>query len=112
LLRSLTGLEVDTRAMRANLERSVGLIMAESVALALAAHLGREPAQAVLRSAIDTAVRSGRDLESVLSTLPPIVAHLGQHGLARAMDPLAWLGVAPDLTDSVLARYDAAAQRP
>src|SRR5581483_12308047 len=48
--RALVGLRVDAGRMRANLEAGGGLMMAESLAMALAVRIGRAEAQRLVRA--------------------------------------------------------------
>src|SRR5260370_1172254 len=71
-------LQVDPARMKANLELTGGLIMAESLAMALAPHVGRPEAQRLVRAACDDAVRSAVHLPHaaladarLLTTLSP-----------------------------------------
>src|SRR5712692_5103186 len=59
------GLQVDPARMRSNLELTGGLIMAESLKMALALHLGRPEAQRIVKALCDRAVRSGAHLRQV-----------------------------------------------
>ena len=62
----LEGLAVDERAMRANLDRTRGLVFSENVSLHLARSLGRQAAHALTEKLCETAVREGKDLIDVL----------------------------------------------
>ncbi len=57
---ALGGLRVDPAAMRANLERLRGLVMAEPLALALAPRLGRGPAHELTERLVGEAARTGQ----------------------------------------------------
>ncbi|MBD1549371.1 3-carboxy-cis,cis-muconate cycloisomerase [Roseibium aggregatum] len=59
-------LTVNTERMRANIEASNGLLLAEAASFELAAHLPRPEAQALVKSACKTALESGRHLFDVL----------------------------------------------
>src|SRR6185437_15559363 len=56
------GLEIDPVRMRANLALTRGLIMAESLTMALAPHVGRSEAQRVVKALCDRADRAGLHL--------------------------------------------------
>ncbi len=62
----LEGLQVDEQAMRANLERSRGLVYSENVSLHLSRTLGKQAAHALTEKLCETAVREGRTLAEVL----------------------------------------------
>ena len=61
------GLVVDAARMRANIEASGGLVLAEAASFALAAHMPRPAAQALVRDAVATAQAEGRHLVDVLA---------------------------------------------
>jgi len=104
--RALDGLEVDVEAMRENLDRTKGMVMAESVAVALAGTLGRDQAQALIKAALEVALIDGRRLEQVLAENTAVGEHLGKDGLAKAMDPLQYTGVTGTFIDEVIERYE------
>ncbi|MEK0084631.1 3-carboxy-cis,cis-muconate cycloisomerase [Benzoatithermus flavus] len=97
------GLEVDPVAMRAGLETTRGLIMAEAVQMALGAKLGRQQAHALLERATKRAVAEGRDLGEVLRAMPEIVAELSAPELDRLLDPATYTGEAGTFVDRALA---------
>lgn len=106
LAAALSGIEVNTQTMRANLDRSGGLIMAEAVAMALAPALGRSAAQALVKRAVARASVEDRLLLEVLREDQAVTQMLGEDGLARAMDPRAYLGSHSAMVDAVLTRYE------
>jgi 3-carboxy-cis,cis-muconate cycloisomerase len=87
--RALDGLEVDTERMRANLELTDGLVMAEKASFLLARELGRREAhQRVAQAA------SGGG---------PLSEELGLD--AADLDPKAYVGAAETFVDRALAAY-------
>ncbi len=64
------GLEVDTARMRANLDTTGGLIMAEAVAFALAEKVGKQEAHHLVEAASKKAVAEKKSLRAVLETGP------------------------------------------
>jgi len=68
---ALEGLVVDAKAMRANLERSGGLVYSESVSIALSAKLGKSAAHALTEKLSATAVRDGKRLKDVVRQAHP-----------------------------------------
>jgi len=99
------GLRVDERRMRANLDASGGLMLSEHVAMALAAHLGREAAHRRVEAAAGRAAGGGRPFRDELLADPEIAAHLGPEGVDAALDPAGYLGSAPALIDRALAAH-------
>ncbi|MGF1625336.1 MAG: 3-carboxy-cis,cis-muconate cycloisomerase [Alphaproteobacteria bacterium] len=96
--RLLAGLVVDEARMAANLEATRGLVLAEAATFALAAHMPRTEAQALVRSACDDVSVSGRPLVAILRDR--ISAPVDWDRLA---DPRAAIGEAEALVDRVLA---------
>ena len=56
------GLEVDAERMRANLDSTDGLVMAEAVSMALAAKLGKQDAHAIIAEASKKALAEKKNL--------------------------------------------------
>jgi 3-carboxy-cis,cis-muconate cycloisomerase len=88
------GLEVFPDRMRANLELTGGRIVAERLAVELAAKLGRAEAGRVLTEASRTSALTGRHLRDVLGELDE-----------AAFDPAAYIGSTPALIDRALAHH-------
>ncbi len=103
LARALDGIEVDRVRMQANLDLGAGRVMSESVTMALAEHLGRGAARELVSAALAEADASGRPLGEVLGAHAEVRAALGEAGLARALDPARYLGVAAHYVDEVTA---------
>lgn len=104
LRRSLAGIEVDSAAMRRNVDLSLGLLMSETVSMALTPALGRAGAQALLARASAVVRAEGRPLAAVLGEDARVREQLGAPALARALDPAAHLGSADLLISRALAR--------
>src|SRR5207302_5194132 len=66
------GLEVDAARMRANLEATGGLIMAEAVTMALAEKIGKSEAHHLVEAASKTAVAEKKGLRDVLTKNPKV----------------------------------------
>jgi 3-carboxy-cis,cis-muconate cycloisomerase len=105
---ALEGLQVDERAMRANLERSRGLVYSENVSLALARSLGRQAAHALTEKLCETAVREGKTLAEVLRADPQAGKAFNASTLDKLFDPLSCLGGAPAMIERALAEWAAA----
>ena len=99
------GLEVDPARMRANLDLTGGLIMAESLAMALAPHLGRPEAQRIVKTLCDRATRSGVHLHQAAMEEVQVRAILSPEEIDRALDPGAYLGSTDAFIDRALASY-------
>ena len=98
----LEGLEVDTERMRANLELTHGLIMAERLTFALAPTLGKARAKAFMEAACKRAVSEKRHLKEVLAGTP----EAGGLDLDALFDPATYLGASDVFIDRVLALYE------
>jgi 3-carboxy-cis,cis-muconate cycloisomerase len=98
----LEGLVVDPERMKANLNATRGLIVAEAVMMGLAPHLGRTPAHDIVYAACRQALAQGQSLFEVLSENVVVKAALPSERLAALCDPVNYLGVAREMTDHVI----------
>jgi 3-carboxy-cis,cis-muconate cycloisomerase len=103
----LEGLQVDAARMRANLDVTGGLLLAESAATALTDRLGRLAAHDLVKKASAEAVRSGRPLGDVLADDEAVVEALGPAGIAEALDPARYVGATGLFIDRALAAHRA-----
>ena len=101
----IDGLHVDTERMRQNIDTSRGMVMAESVALALATSLGRAQAHQIVEAACHKAYAENSDLLTVLQTEPEVVGVLSKQRLVQLFDPLSYVGEAGSFVDRVLEAY-------
>jgi 3-carboxy-cis,cis-muconate cycloisomerase len=97
------GLEVDVARMRANLDTTGGLIMAEAVTMALAEKLGKSDAHHLVEAASKKAVAGKKHLRDILADDSQVTALLGGDGLARLFEPMAYQGASQALIDRLLA---------
>jgi 3-carboxy-cis,cis-muconate cycloisomerase len=97
------GLEVDAARMRANLDTTNGLIMAESVTFALAEKLGKSEAHHLVEAASKKAVAENKTLREVLAADSRVSAQLDAKQLADLFEPMAYQGVSQALIDRLLA---------
>ena len=100
----IEGLQVDAKRMRANLEIGGGLLMAEAVSLALAAHIGRARAKSHIEAAVRR-TREGGDFREELLGDAVIAAHLDAARLDALLEPTAYLGASSQFIDRVLNDY-------
>src|SRR5579872_157632 len=100
------GLEVDAARMRANLDATGGLIMAEAVAMALAEKIGKQEAHHLVEAASKKAAAEKMGLRAVLERDPKITAHLDAKKLANLFEPMAYQGASQTLIDRLLASLD------
>jgi 3-carboxy-cis,cis-muconate cycloisomerase len=92
--RAVRDLQVDAERMRANLNLTHGLIMAESLATALALRAGHDEAFRIVRRLCDRAVQSRTALRDLAASDEQVCALLTPEHLARAFDTSAYLGSA------------------
>ena len=101
------GLEVDVARMRANLDSTGGLIMAEAVTMALAEKIGKADAHHLIEAASKKAVAEKKHLRDILAGDSTIAAQLGGlDGLAKLFEPMAYQGASQALIDRLLASLD------
>jgi 3-carboxy-cis,cis-muconate cycloisomerase len=100
------GLEVDVGRMRANLDTTNGLIMAESVTFALAEKIGKSEAHHLMEAASKKAVADKKDLRDVLASDPRVTQQLDAKKLADLFEPMAYQGVSQAMIDRLLASLD------
>jgi 3-carboxy-cis,cis-muconate cycloisomerase len=84
--------EVDTDAMLRNLESTGGRVLAESLSMKLAVHVGRDRAHEIVADASARSIREDRDLEDVAAADERITSVLGRDEIAKALDPSSYLG--------------------
>jgi 3-carboxy-cis,cis-muconate cycloisomerase len=97
------GLEVDVARMRANLDATGGLIMAEAVAMTLAEQVGKQQAHHLVQAASKRAVAEKSALRDVLARDSQVTAHLSPQKIEKLFEPMAYQGVSQILIDRVLA---------
>ncbi len=99
----IASLEVNAARMTTNLNQSNGLIMAEAVAMALAAHLGKLEAHRIIEHACNKAIKESRHLRAILAEEPLLHAHVPAAELEKIMDPANYLGATQQFIDRILA---------
>ena len=98
-----SNLVVNEERMLRNIRSAGGFIMAESVLLALASKgMGRQEAHELVRQTAIRAEEEGKDLRSALMENAQVAALLSGDELDAVMDPINYLGKAPELTDRVV----------
>ena len=100
------GLEVDAARMRANLDATHGLIMAEAVTFALAEKIGKSDAHHLMEAASKKAVADQKHLRDVLTNDSNVTAHLDAKQIAALFEPMAYQGVSQALIDRLLTSLD------
>ena len=105
LLGMISGLKVDPIRMSTNLELTQGLIMAESLTMTLAQHVGRSEAQRMVTTLCERAVRLGVHLREVVLEEGPVLSILSVEEIDRAFDPGEYLGSTNVFIDNALKSY-------
>jgi 3-carboxy-cis,cis-muconate cycloisomerase len=100
------GLEVDVERMRANVDTTHGLIMAEAVAFALAETIGKSEAHHLVEAASRTAVAENKHLRDVLTADPKVSGQLPANKISKLFDPMAYQGASQALIDRLLATLE------
>ena len=99
----LTGLQVDAKKMRSNLDITKGLIVSEAVMMGLGPYIGRQYAHDLVYDICRQVVATGRPLAELLAENKEISKHLDRASLAKLCDPANYLGEAGAMVDRVLA---------
>ncbi len=99
------GLEVNADRMRANLDMTHGLVVAEAVMMALAPALGREHAHHRVSDLCRAAIEQRRPLLDLLAADAEIASHATREQLAAMCDPAGYLGQSGVMVDRVLAHW-------
>ncbi len=107
----LTGLQVDPRRMRANLDATHGLPMAEHVTALLAPVLGRLEAHQLVARASVSAIANGTDLAEALFSNEDTAAQLAASQISRdqlqaTLAPTTYLGATRQFIARALASHD------
>jgi 3-carboxy-cis,cis-muconate cycloisomerase len=97
----------DAARMRANLDATSGLIMAEAVTVALATRICKSAAQSLLEKAARRARSEGLPLREALAADPEFTAHIGPAERDELLRPETYLGAAPEMARQAAKVYHA-----
>src|ERR1700751_193107 len=100
------GLEVDAARMRANLDATGGLVMAEGSAVALAEKIGKSEAHHLVEILSKKAVAEKKHLRDVLAEDPKVTSLLSPEKIAALLEPMTYQGTSQALIDRLLASLD------
>lgn len=103
--RALDTLQVDPARMKTNLDLTNGLIMSESLTMALAERAGKPEAYRLVREICENASRSGIDLRQAALATAQVRAILSLEEIEYALDPGEYLGSTDLFIDRALASY-------
>jgi len=98
----LTGLHVDTAAMRRNLDRLGGFLLSERVMFVLSDKVGKQTAHDLVYEASMHGIETGVSFESALLQNAQVKAALSADELKIALDPTTYVGRAPEIVDEVI----------
>lgn len=98
------GMQVNAEKMRANLDITHGLIMAESVTLALATSLGKQAAHHLVEQLCHRALDENQPLAALLAQHPQVASYLSLTQIEHLLDPQQALGSNNTFINQVLAR--------
>ena len=101
----LEGLKVDERAMRANLDRTRGLIYSENVSLQLSRTLGKQVAHTLTEKLCETAVREGKTLAEALRADPQAGKTIDAKSFDAMFDPQSSFGASAAMIERALAEW-------
>ena len=107
---AVTGLQVDAARMGTNLHMTKGLVMAESLTMALAPHLGRPQAYRIVQDACKRVVASDESLQQIALHDAHMTAVLSSSQIEHALDPSQYLGSTDIFIDRALATYASLAE--
>ncbi len=107
----LRGLTLNPTRMRANLDLSGGLIVAEAVMLELGAKLGRQHAHDIVYDAAQAATTEGKSFSALLAADQRVTAHLDRKAIDALLDPTAYTGLCGDMARQAAARAREAVAR-
>jgi 3-carboxy-cis,cis-muconate cycloisomerase len=100
----VSGLQVDEKRMRANLDITRGLIVSEAVMMELGPHIGRQYAHDLVYDICRQVLATGRRLVDLLAENEEVTKHLDRAALEKLCDPANYLGQAGEMVDRVLAQ--------
>ena len=98
----LENLAVDPKKMRENLNLNGGLLMSEAVMMGLAPKIGKKKAHDLVYTAAGNAWDQSISLKEALMQSEEIKSLLTEEDLDRLLDPLNYVGIAPEMVDNVL----------
>src|SRR5579862_4211161 len=101
----VSGLVVDEKKMRANLDVTRGLIVSEAVMMGLGPHIGRQYAHDLVYDICRQVIATGRTLLDLLAENQEVAKHLDRAALEKLCDPANYLGQAGEMVDRVLATW-------
>ena len=102
---AVADLQVDPARMKANLDLTNGLIMSESLTMALAPKIGRPEAYRIVQTLSKQVAKSGKNLHQTTLEDEQVRAILSAEEIDNALDPAHYLGSTNAFIDRALAAY-------
>src|SRR5215510_10052539 len=99
----VSGLQVDAKRMRANLDITNGTIVSEAVMMGLGPYLGRQRAHDLVYDICRVSAVENKPLVDLLAQDNEISKHVSRAELEKMCDPANYLGLAGEMVDRVLA---------
>ncbi|MBC7803349.1 MAG: 3-carboxy-cis,cis-muconate cycloisomerase [Candidatus Parcubacteria bacterium] len=106
----MEGLKVDERAMRANLDRSHGLVYSENVAVRLSRTLGKQAAHALTEKLCRIAAREGRELYDVVRADSQAAAAIEAGEFSDLFNPASSFGASAAMIERAIQDWSQARQ--
>jgi 3-carboxy-cis,cis-muconate cycloisomerase len=106
----VSGLQVDPKRMRTNLDMTGGLIVSEAVMMGLAPYLGREHAHDLVYKVCREVSETGRPMIDLLVEEPEVSRSLDRAALTKLVDPANYLGLSGAMVDRVLNKRETASR--
>ena len=103
---ALEHLVVNEERMRENLQAGHGLPLAEAISMALAGHVGKARAHALLERAVHEAVAQDRPLADIVSAMPEVTEWISPAEIRRRLMPENYLGAAQTFVTRALEKYE------
>jgi adenylosuccinate lyase len=98
----LSGLEVNVRKMRRNLDTLGGYLLSERAMFLIADKLGKQTAHEVVYEASMKGLTKGQTFEEALLEIAAVRDAISIEELRAALDPTTYVGLAPQIVDRVL----------
>ncbi len=99
----LDRLEVHVDVMRANVDKTNGLIMTERYTMALSQRMSKLEARKLIDEAVKQVFATGRPIADILSGMPSVTAHLSSEEIASLGAPENYVGASAEMVDNTLA---------
>ncbi len=102
-LRLVANLKVKPEVMRANLDKTGGLIMAQRVTFALADKIGKTTANTKMHDVAEVAIANNLTLRKAFERNHELSQHFSATDLDNLFDVTTYIGLAPQQVDAVIA---------